>query len=194
MVTLLAGSDDKRAHILGRTEVIKNDLSPNWTTTFVADYRFGKETRFNITIFDEVRKSKGNDKSMGSAQFEIGEILGAKGNVYAKRLKPGGTIFVRATQPIRHELGNFKLILKGTQLKNMDGMFGKSDPFFTLESRTEGDHSGRQWQTVYRSEHIMNDLNPVWKECVIPVGKLCGGDKELPLLISVYDWEKVRRQ
>mmetsp|Transcript_12511 Transcript_12511/g.29865 ORF Transcript_12511/g.29865 Transcript_12511/m.29865 type:complete len:906 (+) Transcript_12511:110-2827(+) len=189
VVTLLAGSDDERAHILGRTEVVKNDLSPSWTTTFIVNHCFGKETRINVGVFDEVRKSKGN-KSMGSAQFEIGEILGAKGNVKAKRLKPGGTLFVRVAKASDLDQGMFHFGLKGLKLKNMDGMFGKSDPFFVLETFSKGSRGGRQWQPVYRSEHVMNNLNPNWKGIDIPVEKLCNGDKEQPLQISVYDWEK----
>lgn len=191
VVTLLAGSDDERAHILGRTEVVQNNLSPSWTTTFTVKHCFGKETRINIGVFDEARKSKGN-KSMGSAQFEIGEILGAKGNVKAKRLKPGGTLFVRVAKASDLDLGTFHLGLKGSKLKNMDGIFGKSDPFFVVETFAKGTHGGRQWLPVYRSEHVMNNLNPVWRECQIPVERLCSGDKEQPIQISVYDWEKVR--
>lgn len=191
VVTLLAGSDDERAHILGRTEVVKNDLSPSWTTTFIVHHCFGKETRINIGVFDEIRKAKGN-KSMGSAQFEIGEILGAKGNVKAKRLKSGGTLFVRVAKASDLDLGTFHFGLKGLKLKNMDGLFGKSDPFFVVETFTKGSHGGRQWLPVYRSEHVMNNLNPVWNEFDVPVEKLCNGDKEQPLQISVYDWEKVR--
>lgn len=192
VVTLLAGSDDHQARILGRTEVIKNDLNPSWTTTFKVKHCFGKETRINICVFDEVRKSKGN-KSMGSAQFEIGEILGSKGNVKAKRLKPGGTLFVRVTRGADLDLGTFHFGLKGSKLKNMDGIFGKSDPFFVVETFAKGNHGGRQWLPVYRSEHIKNNLNPNWRSCDIPVEKLCNGDKEQPIQISVYDWEKVRQ-
>ena len=56
--------------------VIKNSLSPKWTTSFLFDYEFGKETHINISIVDEVRKK--NDKPMGSAVFEIGDILGSR--------------------------------------------------------------------------------------------------------------------
>jgi len=34
---------------------------------------------------------KGNNISMGSAVFDVAEILGAKGNAKAKKLKKGGT-------------------------------------------------------------------------------------------------------
>lgn len=192
VVTLLAGSADERPRIIGRTEIIKNSLNPSWTTTFKADYSFGQESRINIGIFDEIRKKKSN-KSMGSAQFEIGEILGAKGNVKAKKLKNGGTLFVRVTKGPKLDLGNLTLGLRGIKMKNVDGMFSKSDPFFVVESYTKGNHGGRVWQPVYRSEVVKNNLNPTWQECEIPLQKICGGDKEQPIQISVYDWEKVGR-
>jgi Ca2+-dependent lipid-binding protein len=190
VVTLLAGSADERPSILGRTEVVKNSLSPSWTTTFAAEYAFGQECKINIGLFDEIRKTQ-SSKSMGSAQFEIGEILGSKGNIKAKKLRSGGTLFVRVTKASNLDLGNISIGLRGIKLKNVDGVFSKSDPFFVVESYTKDNHGGRVWQPVYRSEVVKNNLNPMWQDCEIPLQKLCGGDKEQPLQISVYDWEKV---
>jgi Ca2+-dependent lipid-binding protein len=193
VITLLAGSADVRPRILGRTEVVKNNLSPSWTHTFITDYSFGEETRVNVGIFDEVRK--GHNKSMGSAQFEVGEVLGAKGNIRAKALKNGGTLFMRVHKASDLDLGTLNLSMRGMKLKNVDGLFGKSDPFFTVEAYTQGNqqYEGRSWLPVYKSETVKNNLNPVWKECQIPIEKLCNGNKELPIQISVYDWEKVRK-
>ena len=39
----VAGSDKEPGKLLGRTEVIKNSLSPEWTTSFIFDHSFGKE-------------------------------------------------------------------------------------------------------------------------------------------------------
>eukprot|EP00980_Cylindrotheca_fusiformis_P004379 scaffold925_cov129-Cylindrotheca_fusiformis.AAC.32 len=191
IVTLLAGSADEQPQILGRTEVIKNSLNPSWATTITTEYSFGQESRINVSIFDEIRKSKTN-KSMGSAQFEIGEILGSKGNIKARKLKHGGTLFVRVTKASKIDLGSLVLGLRGVHLKNVDGLFSKSDPFFVVESYAKGKHGGRKWLPVYRSEVMKNNLNPEWQECEISIQKLCGGDKEQPVQICVYDWEKVR--
>lgn len=49
----------------------------------------GTPKKVVIQIFDEVRK--GDNKSMGSATFEVGECLGARGNTKARKLKQGGT-------------------------------------------------------------------------------------------------------
>jgi hypothetical protein len=42
-----------------------------------------------VTIFDEVRK--GENKSMGSAVFDVAEVLAARGSTKAKKVKGGGT-------------------------------------------------------------------------------------------------------
>jgi hypothetical protein len=53
----------------------------------VFDYELGTPMPFVVDIYDEVRK--GENKKMGSAVFQIGTILGRKGNTQAKKLKNG---------------------------------------------------------------------------------------------------------
>jgi hypothetical protein len=68
---------------------IKNSLSPNWTKVFVFDYELGTPVKVAVQIFDEVRK--GDNKTMGGVIFDIGELLGCRGNTKAKKLKHNGT-------------------------------------------------------------------------------------------------------
>lgn len=75
VATLMPAAPGERPHVVGKTEVIKNNLSPQWVTSFTLDYEMGTPCKVAINIFDEVRK--GENKSMGSAIFEIGEVLGA---------------------------------------------------------------------------------------------------------------------
>lgn len=42
-----------------------------------------------VSVFDDV--SKGDDKGMGAAVFDIGAIAGARGNTRTKKVKGGGT-------------------------------------------------------------------------------------------------------
>ena len=74
--------------VLGKSEVIKNSLNPDFAKVFVMDYQLGTPVKVAVTLFDEVRK--GDNISMGSAVFDIGELLGARGNTKAKRVKGGG--------------------------------------------------------------------------------------------------------
>jgi hypothetical protein len=74
-----------------------------------------------------------------------------------------------AQPPLRHhtvrceELAHcsecVELQLSGLKLPNKDGLFGKSDPFYTV-SRLKEDGS---WLKVHTSETVMNNLSPDWK-------------------------------
>ena len=124
---------------------------------------------------------------MGSAVFDIAEVLGARGNTKAKKLRKGGTLFcaVRKAQGS----GMLRLKMKGVKLKNVEGgLFGKSDPFFEL-SRNVNSAGSLTWDNVYRSEHIKNNLNPAWDAAVVELSTLCGGDLDQPVRIAVFDHE-----
>lgn len=45
-----------------------------------------------------------------------------------------------------------KLTIRGTKLKNKDGMFGKSDPFFTLSRLREDE----KWQQVFTWHDVVS--------------------------------------
>ncbi|CAB9522457.1 Copine-6 [Seminavis robusta] len=188
VVTLLASNPSDQPQIIGKTEVVKNNLSPKWTTSFILDYSLGVSTRINIAILDEIRKGN-KAKPMGSALFEIGEILGSRGNVKAKKMKSGGTLFVHAMAAPTEDAGRLILKLQGHKLKNVEGFFSKSDPFVEISAKVNS-AGGLTWQPVFRCKHIDNSLNPVWEEMDLNVNKLCQGDRTAPILIAVYDWEK----
>jgi hypothetical protein len=173
-----------KPEVLGKTEIIKNSLSPQWVKIFNVDYELGVPTKIAVNIFDEVRK--GENKAMGAAVFDIGELLGARGNTKAKKLKHGGTLFahVRKSQGS----GLLRLKMKGTKLKNVEGMFGKSDPFFEL-SRKQDSAGGQTWDNIFRSSVIKNNLNPEWDNAIIELATLCDGDLDRPILVSVFDHE-----
>lgn len=48
---------------------------------------------------------------------------------------------------------------------------------------------GQSWDNVYRSEDIHNNLDPEWKETAMDVAILCGGNLDLPIRLSVFDYE-----
>ena len=133
VVTLMATKTGDQPEILGKTEVIKNSLSPNWVKAFPIEYNLGTPMKVAIQIYDEVRK--GQNKAMGSATFDIGEVLGARGNVKAKKLKKGGTIFVHIGKS--KGSGWLQLKMKGIKLKNTEGFMRKSDPFFEIERKLD---------------------------------------------------------
>jgi Ca2+-dependent lipid-binding protein len=188
VVTLLANNPNEQPRVLGKTEVIPNSLNPRWITHFDLDYCIGQLTRLNVGVYDDVKK--GTHKPMGSAMFEVGEVLGTRGNVKAKQLRNGGTLFVRIMAAPGTSHGTLHLKLCGHQLKNVDGIFGKSDPFFELSYKVQDSAGGLIWQPVYRSEPVKNDLNPRWPAFAVDLGRLCGGDLNQPIQFKIYDWQK----
>jgi Copine/C2 domain len=186
VVTVLATQPGSKPNALGKTEVIQNTLNPKWVKVFELDYELGVPQKIAINIFDEV--SKGKNKAMGSAVFDVGEVLGARGNTKAKKLaSSSGSIFANVRKCVGS--GTLRFQLKGQKLTNAEGMFGKSDPFFEL-SRKVDNAGGLTWDNVYRSKQKDNTLDPVWESDVINLSTLCGGDLDLPILIDVYDYEK----
>jgi len=80
---------------------------------------------------------------------------------------------------------NVILTLRGQGLANVEGWLGCSDPFFEIAANKDGEN----WSTVYRSEHLENNLNPEWKPAIIPMHALLAGDTNRKLKVSLFDWE-----
>jgi Ca2+-dependent lipid-binding protein len=84
VVTSLATVPGSKAQVLGQTETIHNTInSVHWVKVFVLDYELGTPVKIACNVFDAQRGSKG----MGSAVFEIGALLGARGNTMAKKVR-----------------------------------------------------------------------------------------------------------
>lgn len=185
VVTLLGNQRDSKPQIIGKTEVIKNTLDPDWITTFTIDYELGEPANLLVKIFDE--NSKGDNVPMGSAIFDVGRVLGSKGSTKAKKMKDDkGTLFVRVEKA--KGCGTFKLKMSGVGLKNLDGFFNKSDPFYEFAKKDLG-LRGTEWNVVCRSSYIKNDLDPNWDVQNVDLGILCGGNLDEPLVLRVYDHE-----
>lgn len=73
-----------------------------------------------MSVIDEVRKS--TDKPMGSAVFEIGDILGSRGSIKAKKFKKGGTLYARIQKAPPQSAG--KLALRSVLLIKEKGIHG----------------------------------------------------------------------
>jgi len=186
-LTLIPAEEDELPEEIGQTEVIENSLSPRWATTFDVDFEFGNPSKILVNVYDHHQK---HNTKMGSAVFELGKILGAKGSVKAKKLRHGGILACRVQKAPDKKKGVLKLGLRGIKLKNVEYFFGKSDPFFELSRQVQSSNGGHTWQLEYRSPVVMNDLNPEWEHISIGLDDLCDGEKRQPILISVRDWEK----
>ncbi len=67
---LVSGSDGQpEERLLGRTEAIKNALSPTWTASFLFDCSSGKDAIIEVAVVDKIRK--GRDAFIGCKTFHM---------------------------------------------------------------------------------------------------------------------------
>ena len=187
---------------LGRTEVIKDNGFPNFATQFKLDYYFEEEQvlRFDVWDEDKVGSPKLKDHDfIGSCTMILGEIIHEVGCILSKKLLDNKKQSVQNKKTKRYssltvtaekvtgrgnELITMQFTMKG--LPKMDGLFGKSDPYFILSRSREDGKS----VVVFKSEIIKSNLNPVFKPFKIQSQTLCNCDPYRPIIITIYDWDK----
>jgi hypothetical protein len=163
---------------------------PNWTTQFQLDYFFEEVQNFEVHVFD---KDSGPTSDLlahqrcGTARFTLASLMTARGQTLVRNLTgaPTGTTVTMRAEVVASTNDDFRVSFAASKLVNKDGFFGKSDPFIAIE-RIREDNS---YQTVYKSEPVMNNLSPTWPVVSISMQKLCNGDMDRPLKISIYDWD-----
>merc|ERR1711907_225635 len=87
-----------------------------------------------------LRKGQFPHRVMGTALFEVGEILGSRGNVGSKSLQTGGAIYAHIERCREDgEKGKFRFQLRAFELKNMQtSLVGMTScPFFELLRKVE---------------------------------------------------------
>ncbi len=93
----------------------------------------GQSYFVNIDVMDY----ESNDKIMGTATFQLKSILESKRKTRSFKLPNGGLLHVRAEEAIGS--GTLVLRMSGVKLKNTEGLFRKSDPFYQFVRRDMGE-------------------------------------------------------
>jgi len=71
----------------------------------------------------------------------------------------------------------------------MDGPFGKSDPYIIIKrQRQDG-----AVEEVARTEIVMSNLNPIWQPLRISMSRLCNGDLQAPVILSLWDYDQISK-
>mmetsp|Transcript_28981 Transcript_28981/g.40723 ORF Transcript_28981/g.40723 Transcript_28981/m.40723 type:complete len:618 (-) Transcript_28981:86-1939(-) len=143
-------------------------------------------------------KTKFPHKIMGSALFEVGEVLGSRGNAAAKRLQNGGELIVHIESSKSNDARKLCLQIGGMDLPNKDSKtrerlgLGKkmSSPFYELYRRVEKPTGDVAWNKVYRSSVVKQNLSPLWEETTLDLETLCNGDLDRTIKIVVLAYRK----
>ena len=187
---------------LGRTEVLKDNEYPEFATQFKLDYYFEEEQVLRFDVYDEDKKGSQKLKDhdfIGSTTIILGELIHEKGQTLSKKLlnkkksaikdkksKKYSSITVTAEQVTGSGNEMITLRLSMKNLPKMDGLFGKSDPYFTLSRQREDGKT----VLVYKSIIVKKNLNPSFQAFNIESQRLCNCDEYRPIIITIFDWDK----
>ena len=136
---------------IDKTEVIQNNLNPNWTKTFTLDFYFEAKQNLKFTVYDYDDSSP---DEMGVAFVTLGELVG-KGTSFVK-LSTKGSLIIRVEEITTPSRDTFLFHMRGIKLDKKD-TFGKSDPYLKFYKNVGVD----QWVEVHKTEVIKSTLDPV---------------------------------
>lgn len=129
-------------------------------------------------------------KVMGTALFEVGQLLGTRGNVASKFLQTGGSVIVHIERSSSDgNIGKLSFQLAGLRLANLQSLGRTSCPFFELYRKVDRP-TGATWISVYRSNTMRNNLNPRWTPAELDLEAICNGDLSTAMKVIVWDYRK----
>ena len=176
----------------GRTERASDTLNPEWEKRFHIDFRFEERQslRFDVYDWDRETQSLADQDFLGRCEMTLAQIVAAK--CFATQLegKRGPRSSAKGAITITAEEleANREIVTLQFAAEDLDkeDFFGLSDPYYVISKEARDGH----FVVVKKGEVVMCDLNPTWKEFVIPVRDLCNNNHDRPLKIEVFDWDE----
>uniref|UniRef100_A0AAY5F3Y0 C2 domain-containing protein n=1 Tax=Electrophorus electricus TaxID=8005 RepID=A0AAY5F3Y0_ELEEL len=168
-----------------RTEVLRSSINPTFSKVFTLDYYFEEVQRLRYELYDISSSHNGMREAdcLGAMECTLGQIVSQRklSKALLKQSSTGGksTITITAEELTGND-DYVELSFSARKLDDKD-FFSKSDPF--LEIYRVNDDATQQ--LVYRTETVMNNLNPVWKTFKTSLNCLCSGDHERMLKVAI---------
>ena len=190
---------------IGQTEVVWDNLNPDFTTSFKIEFVFEKHQYFKVELRDIDNKAGTKWEDMGFVEFELGKMMGSRNSMLILDIAHKGTkmgkIVVRGEvisrenyelsfTPNLSDLENFcffrspkpiLVILKPKLAPHVKKMIESGEDYTPEINSLRAD----QWIRVYQSKQYKGKkvrMSPV----KINSSKLCGGSLKLPIKIEWY--------
>mmetsp|Transcript_37387 Transcript_37387/g.73315 ORF Transcript_37387/g.73315 Transcript_37387/m.73315 type:complete len:1124 (+) Transcript_37387:73-3444(+) len=172
---------------LGRTEVIKNDLSPKWSSVISLDWNFGEDFFIRVDVYDKMKKSE--DRFMGYCEFNFSTILRSEGSMELKKVQDGKGRILAHVEKFKETGDELSLQLSANNLRLID-RGAEILVFFTISKKVGHDKTRKLWKLVYRSDCVRNNEEPIWEKMKLNLSTLCNCDLDRPLLLELLDYKK----
>ncbi|GER49043.1 calcium-dependent phospholipid-binding protein [Striga asiatica] len=188
---------DGKLEELGRTEVIMNNLDPNWIQKINITYHFEIVQPLIFHVYDvdskyhnlPVKMLKLEDQDfLGEANCVVSEIVTRRDRSLTLNLRSRdvrgtrnlGKLTVLAEETVASR-NTVEITFRCSNLVNKD-VFSKSDPFLRISRTIESGHS----VPICKTEVVNDNLNPTWKPVFLTMQQFVS--KENPLLIECFDF------
>ena len=180
---------------IGNTETIQNQLNPNFNTAIQVEFIFETHQYLKVQIEDEDGK---NDDVIGSAEFELGQVMMAPGFKFQAQLqnktKASQGVVVISAQKFVKDAYTYHIDLKAKGVKDIE-WFSKSDPFLRIyrpkpgfQNETSGEKiPDQEWYQVVESEFKKDETNPDFKPFSVSSNSLCRGNVNMVLKVEFWD-------
>lgn len=184
---------------IGETEIIYNNLNPDFSTSITVDYYFEIHQEFKVEVIDIDGKGTSNYEYVGSHEFTLGQIIGKNKAYYSDLMhhqKKRGYIIIRYDKICKQKylyyfnISAYKLI--------DEGFFTKSKPFFKFykyigTSQIDCEYDAiapNSWLLIYQTEYQTNFKSLTFKEIKINSSKLNNNDNTKPIKIEYLSHDK----
>lgn len=177
---------------IGKTEVVRGNNSPKFDNSFRLNFNFEEEQSYLVRIYDEDLQYNTDLREhdyLGGVVFTLGQLMGCPGSTLACGLGNGSgrsQLFIMGRE-ITEAREVVSLRFSAQDLPNFEQSLDKNDPYFKIE-RLEED--GITWETVFKSEVIMDNECPTWALVRLPIPQLCHGDMFNQIRLTLFDWNK----
>jgi hypothetical protein len=173
-------------NFIGQTEVIDDNLNPEFAKTIQVDYHFEVKQRLRFEVGDIDKPNKFN--FIGEVFATLGELIGAKNQTvilpiqYKNEIR--GKLVVRS-EPVRYSNDQVKMQIRHKGLKHVEswlcGVFGKNKPFLCFYRKREDG----SWVKTHQTEFLPEPYR-VFAEFVMPVQALCNADYYRPIKVIAF--------
>ncbi|CAB3405766.1 unnamed protein product [Caenorhabditis bovis] len=186
----------------GRTEMIKNNLNPEFTRNVTLSYYFEETQLLRFELYDvdshNVADLTKHD-FLGRYECPLARIVSftkIRGHLEigpdrGKLWKDGDDFLEYGSITIRgEEDNNLDEVSFDVEGENLDKkMLMNPDPYLVFIRHYDDGNS----HPVYTSELKRSTRNPFWKRISIAVQALCGKDHNAPITIECYDKGQIRK-
>ena len=168
---------------IGKTEIIQDNLNPEWIKKFILNYNFEIVQRLRFEVWDADPTGK---DFLGRLEITLAEIVAHSGRQFVGKLRDVSEKDYGQLVIVTEELSSCKQIVQiqfcSKRLKKISWLF-KNNPFLVV-SRSNEDAT---FSAVIKSETKKSTQNPVWMPITMRVRSLCNGDYDRTIKLNVYD-------